>query len=70
MKKLLFASFALALILVQSSCVSTKKIKYFQGADSLYAQAQAIQQMYEMRIKPADQIYVRVQNFFGMRYGR
>ncbi len=60
MKKLLFASFALALILVQSSCVSTKKIKYFQGADSLYAQAQAIQQMYEMRIKPADQIYVRV----------
>ena len=60
MKKILFASFALALILVQSSCVSTKKIKYFQGADSVYAQAQVIQQMYEMRIKPADQIYVRI----------
>lgn len=60
MKKILFASFALALILVQSSCVSTKKIKYFQGADSVYAQAQLIQQMYEMRLKPADQIYVRV----------
>lgn len=60
MKKLLFATFALTLMLFQSSCVSTKKIKYFQGADSLYAQAQVIQQMYEMRIKPADQIYVRI----------
>lgn len=60
MRKFLFATFALTLILFQSSCVSTKKIKYFQGADSLYAQAQVIQQMYEMRIKPADQIYVRI----------
>ena len=60
MKKILFVSFALALILVQSSCVSTKKIKYFQGAEEAYAQAQVIQQMYEMRIKPADQIYVRI----------
>ena len=60
MKKILFFTFALALILSQSSCVSTKKIKYFQGADSLYAQAQKIQQMYEMRIKPADQILIKV----------
>ncbi len=60
MKKFLFATMIVAFALSQSSCVSTKKIKYFQGADSVYAQAQRIQQMYEMRIKPADQIMVKV----------
>ena len=49
-----------AIAFFQSSCVSTKKIKYFQGADTVYAQAQRIQQMYEMRIKPADQIMIKV----------
>ena len=60
MKKFLFATMIVAFALSQSSCVSTKKIKYFQGADSVYAQAQRIQQMYEMRIKPADQIMIKV----------
>ena len=60
MKKFLLATMIVAFALSQSSCVSTKKIKYFQGADSVYAQAQRIQQMYEMRIKPADQIMVKV----------
>ena len=60
MKKFLFATMIVAVALLQSSCVSTKKIKYFQGADSVYAQAQRIRQMYEMRIKPADQIMIKV----------
>ena len=42
MKKILFAAMIVAFALSQSSCVSTKKIKYFQGADSVYAQAQRI----------------------------
>lgn len=42
------------------SCVSTKKIVYFQGADSLYTQAQRVIQQYEMKLKPADQILVKV----------
>lgn len=42
------------------SCVSTKKIVYFQGADSLYLQAQRVMQQYEMKLKPADQIMVKV----------
>lgn len=43
-----------------TSCVSQKKLVYFQGSDQLYAQAQNIAQQYEMRIKPADQILVKI----------
>lgn len=43
-----------------SSCVSSKKIKYFQGSDTLFAQAQKITQTYEMRIKPADELLIRL----------
>ena len=55
-------SFLLALIAVvlMSSCVSTKKIVYFQDPDELFRQAQQITQQYEMRIKPADQLLVKV----------
>ena len=61
MKKLFPLIALLALILsVSTSCVSTKKIRYFQGADTLFVQAQDIVQQYEMRIKPADQIIVSV----------
>lgn len=52
----LFAVFVFSL----TSCVSTKKIVYFQGTDSVYSQAQAIAQQYAMRIKPADNIMVKV----------
>ena len=48
------------MILVMSSCVSTKKIVYFQGADSVYAQGRHILQQYEMRLKPADQVLIKV----------
>lgn len=43
-----------------TGCVSQKKLVYFQGSDQLYAQAQNIAQQYEMRIKPADQILVKI----------
>jgi len=48
------------ILLTSTSCVTTKKIRYFQGADTLFAQAREITQQYEMRIKPADQIQVSV----------
>lgn len=41
-----------------TSCVSTKKIIYFQGSDSLFQDPQKIAQLYDMRIKPADRISV------------
>lgn len=50
----------MALAAMMCSCVSTKKIVYFQGADSLYQQAQQVMQQYEMKLKPADQIMVKV----------
>ena len=55
-------SFLLALIalLLMSSCVSTKKIVYFQNSDEVFRQAQQIMQQYEMRLKPADQVHIKV----------
>lgn len=47
-------------ILCLTSCVSNKKIIYFQGADKMFEEDQAIQQRYEMHIKPADQIMIKV----------
>ena len=41
-----------------TGCISSKKIHYFQGADSLFVKAQPIMQKYEMRLKPADQIMI------------
>ena len=58
-KSVLFAAL-LTMVLVMSSCVSTKKIVYFQGADSVYAEGQRILQQYEMRLKPADQVLIKV----------
>lgn len=43
-----------------TSCVSTKKIIYFQGSDSLFQDPQKIAQLYDMRIKPADRISVTI----------
>ena len=60
MKKLTFLGLFAAILLSLNSCVSSKKIIYFQGADTLFAQAQDIMQRYEMRIKPADQILVKL----------
>ena len=60
MKKFYSVLSVLALAAMMCSCVSTKKIVYFQGADSLYQQAQQVMQQYEMKLKPADQIMVKV----------
>lgn len=60
MKKLYSLVYLLAVMAIMSSCVSTKKIVYFQGSEELFQQAQQIMQQYEMRLKPADQVYVKV----------
>lgn len=57
---LIMASIAMAFMMSVTSCVSPKKIIYFQNSDSVFAQAQQIMQQYEMRIKPADQVLVKV----------
>ncbi len=56
------SSFLLALmaVLMMSSCVSTKKIVYFQDPDQVFDQGNQIIQQYEMRLKPADQVLVKV----------
>lgn len=48
------------MVAVMTSCVSTKKIVYFQGSEDLFQQAQQIMQQYEMKLKPADQVLVKV----------
>ncbi|MBQ1974096.1 MAG: polysaccharide biosynthesis/export family protein [Paraprevotella sp.] len=60
MNKLLLSAMALVLALSFSSCASKKEFVYFQGCDSLYLAAQNIEQQYEMRIKPADNIMVKI----------
>ena len=61
-KKNLFIGFILLCIagVLNTSCVSQKKLVYFQGAEKVYADAQKITQQYEMRLKPADQITVKI----------
>lgn len=51
---------ALMAVLMMSSCVSTKKIVYFQDPDQVFQDGQKIMQQYEMRLKPADQILIKV----------
>ena len=51
MKKFYSILSVLTLAVLMCSCVSTKKIVYFQGADSLYTQAQQVLQQYEMKLK-------------------
>ena len=60
MKKSTSLLLALTALLLMSSCVSTKKIVYFQDSDQVFQQAQQIMQQYEMRLKPADQVLIKV----------
>ena len=60
MKKITALMTMVALVLLMTSCVSTKKIVYFQGSDSTFMQAQQIMQQYEMKLKPADQILIKI----------
>ncbi len=43
-----------------SSCISTKKIVYMQGADTLYAVPQQITQAFELEIQPDDELAISV----------
>ena len=63
MKRLFLLSASMLILAISfstTSCVSQKKLVYFQGADTLYAKAQEIAQQYEMKLKPADQILVKI----------
>ena len=49
----------LFILLVGTSCISSKKMIYMQGAaDALKDHPQTIEQDYELRIKPDDQLYI------------
>lgn len=60
MKKLFQVMMLCIAAITMTGCVSTKKIVYFQGAEEIYKQGQAILQQYEMRLKPADQVLIKV----------
>ncbi|MBQ8050764.1 MAG: polysaccharide biosynthesis/export family protein [Bacteroidaceae bacterium] len=60
MKKILSLLSLVILLMSTTGCVSTKKIRYFQEENDAYAQAQRIIQQYEMRLKSADQVYVKL----------
>ncbi len=48
------------MILSLSSCMSTRKIVYMQGADTIYAVPQAIVQAFELEIQPDDELAISV----------
>ncbi len=48
------------MILSLSSCMSTRKIVYMQGADTVYAVPQAIVQAFELEIQPDDELAISV----------
>lgn len=61
MKRLpILTTLVVMLSLALTGCVSSKKIKYFQGSDTLFTQAQKINQQYELRIKPADELRIHL----------
>ena len=60
MKKSLSIVLAVVTLVMLTGCVSTKKIVYFQETDDVFREGQQIMQQYEMRLKPADQILVKV----------
>lgn len=48
----------LLILLAGTSCISSRKMIYLQGAEYLKSNPQAIEQDYELRIKPDDQLYI------------
>lgn len=60
MKKIISMTFVAAAIVCLCSCVSSKKIIYFQHSDVMFEEAQQILQKYEMRLQPADQVLIKV----------
>ena len=60
MKKFLAFMYSMAVVLLLTGCVSTEKIVYFQDKNDVFKQGLQILQQYEMRLKPADQVLVKV----------
>lgn len=60
MKKIISLTFVAAAVVCLCSCVSSKKIIYFQHSDVVFEEAQQIMQKYQMRLKPADQVLIKV----------
>lgn len=61
MKKILnLVAVAAIALLATTSCVSTKKIVYFQGSEEMFETPQKIMQQYQMRLKPADQVLIKI----------
>jgi len=61
MKKIFsFLAIGIVALLATTSCVSTEKIVYFQGSEELLASPMKIKQQYEMKLKPADQVLIKV----------
>ena len=62
--KICRVSFCLVLLMCcmggMTSCVSSKKMLYLQGADKLHENPQKIAGVYELRIKPDDQLLITI----------
>ena len=52
--------FILSVLLICSSCVSSKKMIYLQGADYLKDNPQAVEQRFELKIQPDDQLAISI----------
>jgi len=48
------------LLLSMSSCVSTRKMVYLQGADQMFSYPRDIEQNYDLNIQPDDRLYITV----------
>lgn len=60
MKKFYNCLILILAVIAMTGCVSTKKIVYFQGSEEMFKEPHTIVQQYEMRIKPADQVLIKV----------
>ncbi len=59
-KALLFPAIVAVVAMSVSSCMSTKKIVYMQGADTVYAIPQEIAQAFELKIQSDDELAISV----------
>ncbi|MCR4994843.1 MAG: polysaccharide biosynthesis/export family protein [Bacteroidales bacterium] len=60
MKKIINLTFVAMVLVCLTACVSSEKIIYFQKSDEVFQEAQDILQRYQMRLKPADQVLIKV----------
>ena len=67
MRKIVYLLGLLTLVMLAmctTSCISTQKIVYLQGADTMYAVPQQIQQAFELEIQPDDELAISVSSRF------